>query len=167
MSSAGWTQICLSREIPPSTAARRPIRSGALLLAALASKAGDRVDLIAFDRKVRAQVAGTSGARLMPALADAMAPLDPALVETDWPGVVAAVQQRLSQRALVVLLTALDPAVVTQGLLPVVAPLAHDHTLVVASVTDPEVRRMQHDRGDAAQVQAAQRGGSHADVFGD
>ena len=124
----------------------------ALLLAALASKAGDRVDLIAFDRKVRAQVAGTSGARLMPALADAMAPLDPALVETDWPGVVAAVQQRLSQRALVVLLTALDPAVVTQGLLPVVAPLAHDHTLVVASVTDPEVRRMQHDRGDAAQV---------------
>ena len=124
----------------------------ALLLAALASKAGDRVDLIAFDRKVRAQVAGTSGARLMPALADAMAPLDPALVETDWPGVVAAVQQRLSQRALVVLLTALDPAVVTQGLLPVVAPLAPDHTLVVASVADPEVRRMQHDRGDAAQV---------------
>ncbi|WP_372593283.1 DUF58 domain-containing protein [Actinotalea sp.] len=124
----------------------------ALLLAALATKAGDRVDLIAFDRRIRAQVAGTSGPRLMPALADAMAPLDPALVETDWPGVVAAVQQRLSQRALVVLLTALEPAAMGQGLLPVVAPLAHDHTLVVASVQDPEVRRMQHRRAEAAEV---------------
>ncbi len=124
----------------------------ALLLAALASKAGDRVDLIAYDRKVRAQVAGTSGPRLMPALADAMAPLEPALVETDWPGVVTAVQARLSQRALVVLLTALDPAVMGQGLLPVVAPLAHDHTLVVASVQDPEVRRLQGRRSTAAEV---------------
>ena len=124
----------------------------ALLLAALASKAGDRVDLIAFDRKIRAQVAGTSGPRLMPALADAMAPLEPALLETDWPGVVAAVQARLSQRALVVLLTALDPAVLGQGLLPVVAPLAHDHTLVVASVQDPEVRRLVGRRSTSAEV---------------
>ncbi len=124
----------------------------ALLLAALASRAGDRVDLIAFDRRVRAQVAGTSGPRLLPALADALAPLEPALVETDWPGVVAAVQQRLSQRALVVLLTALEPAVIGQGLLPVVGPLAHDHTLVVASVQDPAVRRLQGERSTAAEV---------------
>ncbi len=124
----------------------------ALLLAALASKAGDRVDLIAFDRTVRAQVAGTSGPRLMPALADAMAPLEPALVETDWPGVVAAVQARLAQRALVVLLTALEPAAMGQGLLPVVAPLAHDHTLVVASVQDPEVRRLVGRRSTSAEV---------------
>ena len=124
----------------------------ALLLAVLASKAGDRVDFIAFDRKVRAQVAGTSGPRLLPALADAMAPLDPALLETDWPGVVAAVQQRLSQHALVVLLTALEPAAMGQGLLPVVAPLAHDHTLVVASVQDPEVHRLQGERSTVADV---------------
>ena len=43
--------------------------------------------------------------------------LEPELVETDWPGVVAQVRQRLSQRALVVLLTALDPSAVEQGLL--------------------------------------------------
>jgi uncharacterized protein (DUF58 family) len=124
----------------------------ALLLSALASRAGDRVDLIAFDRRVRAQVAGTGGPRLMPALADALAPVEPALVETDWPGVVAQVQQRMSQRALVVLLTALEPAVVENGVLPVVGPLAHDHTVVLASVADPEVAELRRRRETAAEV---------------
>ncbi|NTW41288.1 MAG: DUF58 domain-containing protein, partial [Cellulomonadaceae bacterium] len=124
----------------------------ALLLSALAARAGDRIDLIAFDRRVRAQVAGTSGPRLLPALADAMAPLEPALVETDWPGVVSAVQARLSQRALVVLLTSLEPAAVTSGLLPVVAPLAKDHLVVLASVADPEVAALRAGRDSAASV---------------
>ncbi|KGM13077.1 DUF58 domain-containing protein [Cellulomonas bogoriensis] len=124
----------------------------ALLLSALAAKAGDRVDLIAFDRRVRAQVAGTGGGKLMPALADAMAPLEPNLVETDWPGVVAAVRERLSQRALVVLLSALEPAAVESGLLPVVGPLAHDHMVVLASVADPEVAELRARRGDVAEV---------------
>jgi uncharacterized protein (DUF58 family) len=124
----------------------------ALLLSALASRAGDRVDLIAFDRRIRAQVAGASGPRLLPALADALAPIDPALVETDWPGAVGAIQQRLSRRALVVLLTALEPAAVESGLLPVVAPLAHDHMVVLASVADPEVAALLSGRDTSAQV---------------
>ena len=114
----------------------------ALLLSALASRAGDRVDLIAFDRRLRAQVAGTAGPRLLPALAEAMAPLDPSLLEADWSAIAGAVRQRLSQRALVVLLTTLDPAPVENGLLPVIGPLAHDHTVVVASVADPEVAQL-------------------------
>ncbi|HRA50003.1 DUF58 domain-containing protein [Actinotalea sp.] len=124
----------------------------ALLLSALASRAGDRVDLIAFDRRVRAQVAGASGPRLLPALADALAPVEPALVETDWPGVVAAVQQRMSRRALVVLLTALEPASVGHGLLPVVAPLSKDHVVVLASVADPEVAHLRTGRATSAEV---------------
>ena len=124
----------------------------ALLLAALASRAGDRVDLIAFDRRVRIQVAGANGPRLMPAVADALATADPALVETDWPGVVAAVQQRMSRRALVVLLTSLEPAAVESGLLPVVGPLAHEHTVVLASVADPEVASLRQGRDSAADV---------------
>ncbi len=124
----------------------------ALLLAALASRAGDRVDLIAYDRRVRTQVAGTSGPRLMPAVADALAPVEPALVETDWPGAVAAVRQRMSRRALVVLLTSLEPAAVESGLLPVVGPLAHEHTVVLASVADPEVASLRRGRESAAAV---------------
>ncbi|MDO8108583.1 DUF58 domain-containing protein [Isoptericola sp. b441] len=124
----------------------------ALLLSALASHAGDRVDLIAHDRRVRAQVTGTSGGRMLPALADALAPVDPALVEADWPAAVAAIRQRLSQRALVVLLTSLDPAAVSTGLLPAVGPLAHDHTVVLASVADPEVAELTRNRGTVSDV---------------
>ena len=124
----------------------------ALLLSALASRAGDRIDLIAHDRRVRAQVAGVSGPRLLPALAEALAPVDPVLVEADWPGAVSAIRQRLSQRALVVLLTTLDPAAVENGLLPVVGPLAKDHTVVIASVADPEVSELRTRRGTATEI---------------
>ena len=124
----------------------------ALLLAALASKAGDRVDLIAFDRRVRAQVAGTSGPRLLPALADQLAPVEPVLTETDWPGVVSAIDARLSQRALVVLLTALEPAPIASGLLPVVGPLARRHQVVLAAGSDPEVAALAARRDDTDAV---------------
>lgn len=124
----------------------------ALLLSALASHAGDRVDLIAHDRRVRAHVAGMSGPRLMPSLAETLAPVEPALVETDWPAAIAAIQHRLSQRALVVLLTTLDPAAVGSGLLPAIGPLAHDHTVVLASVADPEVAELARRRASANEV---------------
>ena len=56
----------------------------ALLLAALAARAGDRVDLLAGDRRVRARVVGASRTPLLGDLVSAMAPLEPALVEADW-----------------------------------------------------------------------------------
>jgi len=124
----------------------------ALLLAALATRAGDRVELLAYDRRVRARVAGTGGPRLMPALADALATAHPELVETDWAGVVSQVRQRLSQRALVVLLTALDPAAVEQGLLPVVDQLTGRHQVVLASVADPELAALARQRDSASEV---------------
>ncbi|HEY8721841.1 DUF58 domain-containing protein, partial [Pengzhenrongella sp.] len=133
----------------------------ALLLSALASRAGDRVELVAYDRRLRARVAGASGPNLMPALANALAPLEPALVETNWPGVVALVRERLSQRALVVLLSTLEPAAVESGLLGVVGQLTDDHTVVLASVRDPEVAALLAGRSGAAEVfdaAAAERG---------
>src|SRR5450759_1309553 len=134
----------------------------ALLLAALASRAGDRVELVAYDRRVRARVAGVSGPRLMPAIADALAGVEPALVETDWPGAVEVVRERLTQRSLVVLLTTLEPAAVEQGLLGVVGQLTERHRVVLASVRDPEVEALRVGRHDAAEVfdaAAAERAG--------
>ncbi|WP_315097663.1 DUF58 domain-containing protein [uncultured Cellulomonas sp.] len=122
----------------------------ALLLAALATKAGDRVELLVHDRRVRGRVASATGARVMPAFADTLALADPELVETDWPAVVAQVRQRLSQRALVVLLTALDPAAIEQGLLGVIGQLTERHQVVLASVSDPEVHTLRTSRTDAA-----------------
>src|SRR5450830_1147960 len=132
----------------------------ALLLAALASHAGDRVELIAFDRRLRARVAGATGPRLMPAMADALAPLEPALIEADWPGIVGAIRERTSHRALVVLLSALEPAAVESGLLPVVAQLTAVHQVVLASVADPELAELRAGRASSADIYdaaAAQR----------
>ncbi|SDD57139.1 Uncharacterized conserved protein, DUF58 family, contains vWF domain [Sanguibacter gelidistatuariae] len=123
-----------------------------LLLGALAAKAGDRVELIAFDRTVRARVAGAAGPRLLPALANAMAPLEPALLETDWPGLVALVRERLSQRALVVLLSSVEPAAIETGLLPVVDQLSSVHQVVLASVSDPDEAQMAARRESASDV---------------
>ncbi|MPV37785.1 DUF58 domain-containing protein [Georgenia subflava] len=133
----------------------------ALLLAALASRAGDRVDLVAVDNQVRARVAGEQGARLMNALAAAMAPLEPSLVEISWTDVTQVVRDTLSQRALVVLLTALEPSAVTSGLLPVAQALTADHTVVLASASDPEVAAIRADRSGTDAVfdaAAAERG---------
>ncbi|MGM7422431.1 DUF58 domain-containing protein [Cellulosimicrobium sp. CpK407] len=124
----------------------------ALLLAALAGRAGDRVELVAYDRTVRSRVAGAAGPRLMPAMADALAPLEPALLETDWPGLVGTVHERLSQRALVVLLSTLDPAAVETGLLPVVGQLTAKHQVVLAAAGDPEVAALRADRSGTAEA---------------
>ncbi|MFD6751585.1 DUF58 domain-containing protein, partial [Streptomyces anthocyanicus] len=48
----------------------------ALLLAALASRAGDRVDLLAYDRRVRALVQGRAAGDVLPSLVNAMAGLE-------------------------------------------------------------------------------------------
>jgi uncharacterized protein (DUF58 family) len=120
---------------------------GALLLAALASRAGDRVDLVAMDRRVRAHVEGVPAPQLLNALVEAMAPLEPALLEADWPAVVGEVRRRTSQRALVVLLTPLEAAAVEEGLLPVVSALTSRHTVLLGSVSDPALAAMAARRG--------------------
>ena len=124
----------------------------ALLLAALASRAGDRVDLLAYDRQVRSRVDGVPASGLLPALVQAMAPLEATLVEPDYRGMVATVLAGPPRRSLVVLLTALDTAPVEEGLLPVLGQLTRRHGVVVASVADPRVAAMAQGRGDVTSV---------------
>ncbi|MFF6777909.1 DUF58 domain-containing protein [Streptomyces sp. NPDC012637] len=119
----------------------------ALLLTALASRAGDRVDLLAYDRRLRAQVQGRSASDVLPAVVDALANLEPELVETDARGLAATALARAPRRSLVVLLTSLDAAPVEEGLLPVLPQLTQRHTVVVASPSDPYVARMAGTRG--------------------
>ncbi|UUU33451.1 DUF58 domain-containing protein [Streptomyces sp. CA-210063] len=127
----------------------------ALLLAALASRAGDRVDLLAYDRHVRALVQGRTAGDVLPSLVNAMAPLEPELVETDARGLTATALRTASRRALIVLLTTLDAAPVEQGLLPVLSRLTQRHTLLVASVADPHIARMAGSRGTTEAVYEA------------
>lgn len=127
----------------------------ALLLAALASRAGDRVDLLAFDREPRAQVRGKAAPQLLPALVDGLASLEPRLVETDIRGLAAEILRSTPRRALVVLLTTLGAAPVEEGLLPVLGRLTDRHTLLVASVADPRLAEMATARGTVEKVYQA------------
>ncbi|MFJ6252868.1 MULTISPECIES: DUF58 domain-containing protein [unclassified Streptomyces] len=127
----------------------------ALLLTALASRAGDRVDLLAHDRRLRAQVRGRSASDVLPAVVAALAPLEPELVETDARGLAATALSRAPRRSLIVLLTGLDAAPIEEGLLPVLPQLTRRHTLLVASVADPHVARMAAKRGTAESVYEA------------
>jgi uncharacterized protein (DUF58 family) len=127
----------------------------ALLLGALAARAGDRVDLLAFDRAVRARVSGAGARELLPAMVNALAPVEPELMETDMRGLVTAVLSRSTRRSLVVLFTALDTAAVEEVLLPELTPLLRRHRVLVASVADPAVAEMAAGRGDSAAVYGA------------
>ncbi|WP_019629163.1 DUF58 domain-containing protein [Actinomadura atramentaria] len=124
----------------------------ALLLGALASRAGDRVDLLAYDRRVRARVEGSSRTDLLTAMVQAMAPLEPALIESDAAGTVSALLSRVRQRSLVVLLTELNPAAIEEGLLPLLPRLTARHLVLIAAVADPRAAEMTSARGDLAAV---------------
>jgi uncharacterized protein (DUF58 family) len=124
----------------------------ALLLTALASRAGDRVDLLALDREPRAAVEGAGRADVLRRTVDAMAGLEPALVETDGRRLVGEVLRRARRRSLVVLFTSLDTASLEEGLLPHLASLTSRHTVLLAAVADPRVEAMAEGRGTAEAV---------------
>ncbi len=124
----------------------------ALLLAALASRAGDHVDFIAHDQVPRAGVYDASRTELLAQLVGAMAPLEPALVESDAAAMVATVQRRIRRRALVVLLTDLNASALDEGLMGVLPQLSSRHQVLIAAVADPRVDTLARGRADAAQV---------------
>ncbi|MCX4508708.1 DUF58 domain-containing protein [Streptomyces sp. NBC_01619] len=130
----------------------------ALLLTALATRAGDRVDLLAYDRRIRAQVQGRAAGDVLPAMVNALAPLEPELVETDARGLSAAALKHAPRRSLIVLLTSLDAAPIEEGLLPVLSQLTQRHTVLVASVADPHVEQMADSRGTLDAVYEAAAG---------
>ncbi|MFI8999043.1 DUF58 domain-containing protein, partial [Streptomyces sp. NPDC053542] len=127
----------------------------ALLLAALASRAGDRVDLLAYDRRVRALVQGRTAGDVLPSLVNAMATIEPELVETDARGLTATALRTAPRRSLIVLFTTLDAAPFEEGILPVLPQLTQRHTVLVASVADPHIAAMARSRGTTDAVYEA------------
>ncbi|MGV8970189.1 MAG: DUF58 domain-containing protein [Microbacteriaceae bacterium] len=127
----------------------------ALLLAALATRAGDRVDLVIFDRRVRGRVQGATGSTLLNRMVTAMAPVDPELLEMDWSAVPGLVRSVTNNRALVVLATSIDAPGASRGLLSVLPQLAKRHTVLVSSVLDPHVVDSSRKRVNRAEIYGA------------
>ena len=126
-----------------------------LLLTALASRAGDQVDLIAFDRRLRARVLGAPRSSVLAAMTTALAPLDAELTETDTAALASAVLTVARRRCLVVLLTDLNPVVIEEGLLPRLGTLVARNLIMIAAVSDPRLAELAAGRGGADQVYGA------------
>lgn len=126
-----------------------------LLLAALASRAGDHVHLLLYDRVVRARVSGVEGTALLPAMTDAMAPVHARLVDTDWHGAFAAVRTLTTRPSLIVALTAQDAAESARGFLGAFPNATRATTVLVGSVTDDGIAELARRRGSREEVYLA------------
>ncbi|ADG98460.1 protein of unknown function DUF58 [Segniliparus rotundus DSM 44985] len=139
---AGWPRLDWSMD-------------AALLLAALASKAGDKVHFLAYDRRVRGWAASAAPSGLLPQIVQAMAPLEPALAEVDADGLVETVLARARRRSLVVLLTDLSRSTFEESWLAVLGRLTSRHHVLLAAVADPRIAELAAGRADAEQVYGA------------
>ncbi|MGW1206702.1 DUF58 domain-containing protein [Streptomyces cyaneofuscatus] len=130
-----------------------------LLLTALATRAGDRVDLLAYDRRVRARVQSrTSAGDVLATVVDTLASLEPELVETDARGLSTTALSAAPRGSLIVLLTSLEAAPIEEGLLPLLPQLTQRHTVLLAAVSDPRIEEMAKARGTVDAVYDAAAG---------
>ncbi|WP_150952253.1 DUF58 domain-containing protein [Microbacterium testaceum] len=136
----------------------------ALLLSVLAARAGDHVHLLMFDRVARARVTRVDGTQLLPALVDAMAPVDPQLIDTDWDAALAHVRGFTVRPALVVLLTAADDPEAARAFLASLPAVAARSRLLVATATDgPGEIPVHRDASDVYAAAAVERARHDAD----
>lgn len=127
----------------------------ALLLGALATRAGDHVHLLLYDRAVRARVTGVDRAALLPAMTDAMATVHARLVDTDWTGAFAAIRTMTTRPSLVVVLTAQDAAESARGFLGAFPNPSRSTTVLVGSVTDTAIETLAEHRDSREQIYLA------------
>jgi uncharacterized protein (DUF58 family) len=127
----------------------------ALLLTAVALRAGDRVGLVAHDSEARLVLPESSEGNLLSRMSEAMATLEPALVEADHEGIVSTVLRMTRRRALVVIFSELVPAVIEESLLPALPALTARHTVLVAALRDPRLAELAAGRDTVRDVYAA------------
>lgn len=128
----------------------------ALLLAALANRAGDHVHLLAYDRVVRARVTGVDGPRLLPEMTDALAPVEAQLIDTDWDSALAEARRLARRPSLVVILTAQESLSSSRGFLSRLSALPGGSTTVlVGTVTDAELSEATRSGGSVTTLYRA------------
>ncbi len=136
--------------------------NAAVLLGQVALQHGDRVGLLAFDRKMRVWLPPRGGARTADRLIRATYDLEPSLEEPDWAGAFRHLNTHVRRRSLVVLLTAVVDQVNADLVVQLVKALRSRHlplavwlgdadtdALLAAEGTTDEVR---YDRAAAAEI---------------
>ena len=127
--------------------------SSALVLADVASTAGDRVGAMVFDDQLRALVPAQRGRAALQALRSALIPVQPSLVEPDYSAAFRALAARQRKRALLVMLTDVIDARAARALLGHLTRGASRHlAIVVALRNEALVRASQLPDADSARA---------------
>ncbi|CAN5493736.1 DUF58 domain-containing protein [soil metagenome] len=105
-----------------------------------ATRLGDRVGLVAFDRQVRSILVPTNGKSQLGRAAEAMYMLQPDYSESAYQVAFSAATARFRRRSMFIVLTDLVEAAVEQALLPALPIITRRHLVVVAAVQDPVVK---------------------------
>lgn len=105
-----------------------------------ATKLGDRVGLVAFDRQVRSILVPTNGKSQLGRAAEAMYMLEPDYSESAYQVAFSAATARFRRRSMFIVLTDLVESAVEQALLPAMPIITRRHLVVVAAVQDPVVK---------------------------
>jgi uncharacterized protein (DUF58 family) len=108
--------------------------SSALVLADVASTAGDRVGAMVFDDELRALVPAQRGRAALQALRAALIPVQPSLVEPDYSSAFRALAARQRKRALLVMLTDVIDARAARALLGHLTRGASRHLALVVAL---------------------------------
>ena len=106
-----------------------------------ATKLGDRVGLVAFDRQVRSILVPTNGKSQLGRAAEAMYMLEPDYSESAYQVAFSAATARFRRRSMFIVLTDLVESAVEQALLPAMPIITRRHLVVVAAVQDPVVKQ--------------------------
>lgn len=126
-----------------------------LLLSGLADRAGDHVHVVAFDQEVRGRVSGAQGSTLMNSIATMLQGISPELQPANWKIVEQEVRSTLRQRSLVVVVSQVPSAGGDPQMLETLKRISRDHTVVVASASDPALSVIAADRSHAEAVYTA------------
>ncbi|MBI4883251.1 MAG: DUF58 domain-containing protein [Actinobacteria bacterium] len=104
-----------------------------------ATKLGDRVGMIAFDRQVRSILVPTNGKSQLGRAAEAMYMLETDYSESAYQVAFNCATARFRRRSMFIVLTDLVESAVEQALLPALPIITRRHLVVVAAVNDPAV----------------------------
>jgi uncharacterized protein (DUF58 family) len=113
--------------------------SSALVLADVATTAGDRVGAMVFDDEIRAMVPAQRGLVALRALRTALIPLQPSLVEPDYAAAFRALAGRQRKRALLVMLTDVIDARAARSLIGHLTKGASRHLAVVVALRNETI----------------------------
>ncbi|HEX4578556.1 MAG TPA: VWA domain-containing protein, partial [Candidatus Dormibacteraeota bacterium] len=129
--------------------------NAALLLLHVALRTGDRAGLVAFADGVTTTVEPRRGASQLRVLLDAVGPLQPGEIESDYTAALTEVRARARRRALIAIFTDIVDRDQAAALIEQCALLRRRHLPLVITVRDPAVEDIARQRPrDAAGVYA-------------